>query len=228
MKKIIFGIFAHPDDEAFGPTGTLLTETKAGAELHLITLTRGEAGANPDGVADLGAVRLSEWKKAGQLLGAKTMDCLEYRDGKLNNQDMIEIGKQIIAIVSSSLQTAPDDATIEFITLDLNGYTGHIDHIVAARAVCYAFYTLKKTDGRMSRVRLACLPEKVISRSNTDWIFMEAGRSSDEIDETVDARRLRDDIIAVMRCHRSQRADYETNLAQQGDDLGLNYFIVKD
>jgi N-acetylglucosamine malate deacetylase 2 len=228
MKKIIFGIFAHPDDEAFGPAGTLLMEAKAGTELHLITLTRGEAGANPDESADLGAVRLSEWKEAGQLLGAQTMDYLEYQDGKLNNQDMIEIGKRIIAMVSSSLQTAPNDASVEFITLDLNGYTGHIDHIVASRAACYAFYSLKKTDNRMSRIRLACLPEKIIPRSNTDWIFMEAGRSPNEISETIDARHLRDDIIAIMQCHRSQRADYETNLAQQGDDLGLNYFIVKN
>ena len=37
MKKIIFGIFAHPDDEAFGPSGTLLLETRSGTELHLIT-----------------------------------------------------------------------------------------------------------------------------------------------------------------------------------------------
>ena len=44
MKRVIFGIFAHPDDEAFGPSGTLLMETKAGTELHLITLTLGEAG----------------------------------------------------------------------------------------------------------------------------------------------------------------------------------------
>lgn len=45
MRKILLGIFAHPDDEALGPVGTLLREVRDGAELHLITLTAGQAGA---------------------------------------------------------------------------------------------------------------------------------------------------------------------------------------
>ena len=32
MNKIIFGIFAHPDDEAFGPSGALLKAVREGAE----------------------------------------------------------------------------------------------------------------------------------------------------------------------------------------------------
>jgi len=89
-------------------------------------------------------------------------------------------------------------------------------------------YTLKKTDARLSRIRFACLPEKLVPAANVDWVYMEAGRAPSEVDEIVDARHLRDDIIQVMECHRSQRGDYEFNLRQQGDDLGLNYFIVKD
>jgi len=134
MKKIIVGIFAHPDDEAFGPAGTLLQETKNGTELHLITLTAGDAGTNPDNVPDLGAVRLQEWKAAGGLLGAKSMEFFGYKDGQLNNNSMIEIGHRIIRHVQEILAEAPADTTVEFMSLDLNGYTGHIDHIVAARA----------------------------------------------------------------------------------------------
>jgi N-acetylglucosamine malate deacetylase 2 len=228
MKKIIFGIFAHPDDEAFGPAGTLLLETRNGSELHLITLTSGGSGTNPDNLGDLGETRLREWHEAGKLLGASSMHHLGFSDGTLNNLDMIEAAQRIETLATTTLQNAPSDAVIEFMTLDLNGYTGHIDHIVAARATCHAFYVLRKTDPRLNRIRLACLPDKLFPSENTDWVFMEAGRSSDEINETVDARNLRNEIMSVMRCHHSQRADYETNLTQQGDDLGLNYFIVKD
>jgi LmbE family N-acetylglucosaminyl deacetylase len=228
MKKIIFGIFAHPDDEAFGPAGALLLETRAGTELHLVTLTNGDAGVNPDGHADLGAVRLEEWHQAGQLLGAKTMDYFGYKDGQLTNADMIKIGQQLIDLVTPVLEAASSNTAVDFMTLDLNGMTGHIDHIVAARAAYYAFYTLKKDDPRLGHIFFSCVPNKYFPHVNTDWIFMEAGRSPAEIDTTIDARSLKDDIITIMRTHTTQRGDGETHIAQQGDELGLNYFIVKE
>jgi LmbE family N-acetylglucosaminyl deacetylase len=228
MKKIIFGIFAHPDDEAFGPAGTLLLETRAGTELHLITLTNGDAGVNLDDHDDLGRVRLEEWEQAGDLLGAATMTALGYKDGQLNNRDMITIGDKLIQTIGATLEKAPADAVVEFMTLDLNGYTGHIDHIVAARAACFAFYRLKKTDDRLHRIRFACLPAKLVPSAKTDWIFAEAGRQPQEIDEIIDARAARHDIVDVMIIHRSQRQDFDATMRQQGKDLGLNYFIVRE
>lgn len=227
MNKIIFGIFAHPDDEAFGPCGTLLQEVRSGTQLHLITLTAGENGTNPDNHADLGDVRLAEWRAASNLLGAKSMHFLGYKDGHLNNLDMIEATERIITLITHALATLPRDIEIEFMSLDLNGYTGHIDHIVAARAACQAFYTFKKNDPRFSRIRLACLPRSVVPHATIDWIYQEAGRSPEEIDETIDARELADEIKTIMQAHNSQRADYETTLKSQGANLGLNYFIVK-
>ncbi|MDN5275273.1 MAG: LmbE family protein [Candidatus Saccharibacteria bacterium] len=227
MKKIIFGIFAHPDDEAFGPCGTLLQEIRNGTDVHLITLTAGENGANPDNHLDLGGVRLEEWHAAGNLLGAKSMHFLGYKDGQLNNLAMIEATGRIATLVTHTLASLPQDIEIEFMGLDLNGYTGHIDHIVATRAACHAFYTFKKNDSRFSRIRLACMPREIVPTTNIDWIYMEPGRTSQEINETVDARTLAGDIRTIMQAHASQRADYETAIKNQGANLGLNYFIVK-
>lgn len=70
MSKLVFAIFAHPDDESFGPSGTLLMEAQSGAKVHLISLTAGESGVNPDNQPDLKAIRLNEWNDAGQLIGA--------------------------------------------------------------------------------------------------------------------------------------------------------------
>lgn len=227
MTKIIFGIFAHPDDEAMGPSGALLQATKNGTNLHLFTLTNGEAGTNPDNLENLGDARLKEWHKAGALLGATSMQHLGYHDGKLHNQAMIEIGARLVEMISQQLQEAPADAEVEFMTLDLNGYTGHIDHIVAARAACFAFYRLKKQDNRLKRIKFACLPDTLYAEDNTDWIFMEKGRSSNEITEVVDAREYREEIIAIINTHHTQRADGEYILRTAGDMLGMNYFIVR-
>lgn len=227
MKKIIFGIFAHPDDEAFGPAGTLLKETRSGSELHLITLTAGDAGTNPNNVKNLDEVRLREWKKAGDLLGASSLHFLGYKDGRLNNQDMIEVTEKIIQIVTEILAAAPSDSTVEFMSFDFSGLSGHIDHIVATRATCLAFCKLKETDSRFERIRLFCLTAKLHPEHNTDWLYMEPGRSEAEIDETIDARDVREDIVAVMRAHESQRGDCERYLALQGGHLGLNHFVIK-
>lgn len=227
MNKIIFGIFAHPDDEAFGPCGTLLQEVRNGTQVHLITLTAGERGMNPDNHTDLGGVRLEEWRAAGNLLGASSMHFLGYKDGQLNNVAMIEASRRIMTLVTHTLASLPSDIAIEFMSLDLNGYTGHIDHIVATRAACLAFYTFKKNDPRFSRIRLACLPRQIIPSVNIDWIYMEPGRTREEIDETIDARYLATTIKSIMQAHATQRADYEANIKSQGANLGLNYFIVK-
>ena len=227
MTKIIFGIFAHPDDEAFGPSGALLKAVYEGAELHLITLTNGDGGMNPDNVADLGKTRLKEWKEAGKLLGAKSMHHLGYKDGHLNNIAMIEIGTKLRGIVAEVLKTASKNTEVEFVTLDLNGLTGHIDHIVAARAACFAFYRLKEKDPRFTRILFSCLTRTNYPTLDTSWIFRETGRSASEIDEIVDAREYRDKIIAIAHCHATQRKDREHFLKTAGDSLGMNYFIVR-
>lgn len=228
MKKIIFGIFAHPDDEAFGPGGALLLDTRSGAELHLITLTSGDAGTNPDNLTSLSEVRLKEWREAGKLLGASGMYHLGFRDGKLNNIDMLQAAEKIERLITDIVSSREVSVEVECMTLDLNGLTGHIDHIVATRATCLAFYRLKaKESSRYTRIRFACLPREQLPEANIKWLYMEAGRPAEEIDETVDARHLRQAILAVVRTHHTQRADGEDFLKYQGNNLGICHFIVK-
>ena len=227
MKKLLFGVFAHPDDEAFGPAGTLLREVAAGTQLQLITLTLGEAGANPDNAPNLVDVREKEWRHSGDLLGASKMHYLGYRDGQLCNESMIAIGETLVEIIQSELAKDPTITDVELMSIDLNGVTGHIDHIVAGRAACWAFYTLKKADARLRRIRLVCQPRQYAPHVSTDWLFVEPGCPEDEIDETVDARDSREKILAVMRAHHSQRADCDYHLRHHGDTIGMNYFKIQ-
>jgi LmbE family N-acetylglucosaminyl deacetylase len=226
MQKIIFGIFAHPDDEAFGPSGTLLLETRAGTELHLMTLTAGENGTNPDRHPDLREVRLEEWRQSGKMLGARSMHYLGFNDGQLNNTDMLAAADEIEDIIRQTL-AGRQDVRIEVMTMDLNGISGHIDHIVAARTSCLVFYRLKAADLPMERLRLVCTPHTSLPAPDTSFVFMEAGRQSTEIDETVDARTVIADVTRIMRVHHSQRHDGETHLKRLGDKVAINHFIIR-
>lgn len=227
MKKILFGIFAHPDDEAFGPVATLLKEVDEGTELHLIVLTAGENGTNPDNLPNLGEVRLQEWRAAGELIGAASMHHLGYTDGTLGNLNHVEITGRVIELVK---QTVADheDIEIEFMSLDLNGYTGHVDHIVAARSACLAFYRLREQGLAMKQTRLFCWTRDNQPNINIDYVYMEPGRTAEEIDQTVDASVYLTKVHDVMRTHATQRNDYEWMVAKRGDLLAINHFIIKN
>lgn len=228
MKPVIFGIFAHPDDESFGPSGYIVQQIReSDADVHLITLTAGENGSNPDRYPDLGTARLKEWHEAGRLMGATSQHHLGYVDGQLCNNDYLEIVDRVTQLIDQTLADYANPS-VELLTNDLNGITGHIDHIVAARAANLIFYRDKQNAGRLARLRMICLPKDYLSDVNTDWLYMEPGRDTGDITEVVDARRYRDDIVAIMRAHHSQRADCETHLKARGDQIGLNYFIVRE
>lgn len=226
MKKVIFGIFAHPDDEAFGPSGTLIKEVQDSTELHLITLTSGEAGQNPDNLPNLGKVRDTEWRKAGKLIGASGMHNLKLRDGHLNNTTMQLASKRIMKIIRDIITSSTTPLEIEFMAFEPNGISGHIDHIVATRTASFVFYRLKEEGLPLTKIRYYCLSEEDSPIHRTDWIFANKGHAEHEIDETVDARYLRDEIITVMKTHYTQRGDCQTILKRQGDKIGLNHFIV--
>ncbi len=228
MKKLIFGIFAHPDDEAFGPAGTLLKEVRQGAELHLIMLTPGQAGENPDSVEDLAEVRLGEWHEAAKKMGAHSLHNLDFIDGQLSNDDMIAASKKIEKIVRDAASSDDLVKEVEFISMDTNGLSGHIDHIVASRAAHYVFYKLKDEGLSLTRLRLACIPrEQTSDRPNLGFVFMEPGRLPEEIDEVVDNRDLVDEVYEIMRIHHTQRSDGESHIKKLGDRVAIDHFIVK-
>lgn len=227
MKKHLFAIFAHPDDEAFGPSGTLVLEAQSGTEVHLITLTSGQAGANPDAHRDLGAVRLTEWHAAASLIGATTTHHLGYKDGDLCNQTLLDIQEDLSLFIQGVISEQQETVEIELMTMDDNGITGHIDHTVASRATSFVFETLRKKGLPLTRLRYYCVPYELFPSSNTDWIYMPAGRGPEEINEVVDARNVFEKVAQIIRCHHTQRHDGEAHLAMRGEQVAINHFIVK-
>jgi LmbE family N-acetylglucosaminyl deacetylase len=227
MQKILFGIFAHPDDEAFCVAATLLQEAQKGTELHLISLTdgNGKHSVNPDNVNNLGIVRLNEWRRAGELIGATRQHHLGYKDGTLSNDNHIEIAQQIEDLVKSVASERPE-VEIEFISLSLNGITGHIDHIVASRSAYKAFYRLKEQGLAVTRMRLACLSIDDFPHLNTDFTVWEPGLPVNAVDETVDMRDQADKIYEIMRAHHSQRGDAEFWINKLGDRVAVNHFTI--
>src|SRR5688572_20798735 len=83
----ILGVFAHPDDEVFVAGGTLARYAAEGAEVMVVSATRGQAGqireARRATRRTLGAVREAELRAACAILGVHHVQCLDYMDGTL-------------------------------------------------------------------------------------------------------------------------------------------------
>jgi hypothetical protein len=57
---------------------------------------------------------------------------------------------------------------------------------------------------------------------------MEPGRLPEEINETVDNRNHLDEVLAIMRCHCTQRNDCEAHIDHLGERVAIDHFIVKE
>lgn len=73
MPRRILLIFAHPDDESLGAAGLARRYADAGAEIALVTATRGQEGKTGEPPIctreELPACREAELRKAAAILG---------------------------------------------------------------------------------------------------------------------------------------------------------------
>jgi len=145
----LLAVFAHPDDETFGPGGTLARYAASGVEVHYACATRGEAGEvaaeSLNGYEDVAHLRTAEVECAARILGIQEVHFLGYRDsGMPGSEDNLH---------PKSLQQAPDQEVIGrivalirrlrpqvLITFDPHGGYGHPDHVKIHRVTTEAFY----------------------------------------------------------------------------------------
>ena len=98
-KRSLMFVLAHPDDETFGPGGTIARYARQGTRITVITATSGQAGRTA-GLAstpeELGRVREQEARDAADRLGIAAIDFLGYMDGKLDQADEEEVEEKVV------------------------------------------------------------------------------------------------------------------------------------
>lgn len=147
-QKTILVCFAHPDDETFGPGGTLARYAREGVAVHLACATRGEAGTvDPEfmqGYHSIGDMRWDELMCATRKLGLASVTHLGYRDsgmpGSPDNQhpqSLVSAPEEEVAgkLVRLIRELRPQ----VLITFDPTGGYYHPDHIAIHKATVRAF-----------------------------------------------------------------------------------------
>jgi LmbE family N-acetylglucosaminyl deacetylase len=123
-------IFAHPDDAEISAGGTLAAWATSGREVHLLVLTNGDRGSQDPTMsrADLAALRLTETKEAGVLLGLASVRVLSTHDGDLQNTPEVrEAVVRRIREVHAETVLSGDPTSVFF----ENRYYNHSDHRMA-------------------------------------------------------------------------------------------------
>ncbi|MGH2441720.1 MAG: PIG-L deacetylase family protein, partial [Chloroflexota bacterium] len=131
--RTLCAVFAHPDDESFSSGGTLSRYAAEGVEITLVTATSGEAGmitGEKLEIADLRSWRERELRKAAGILGVKHVRLLGLPDGKLaeSSQALTQSIRGILFEIRPQV----------VLTEDVQGITGHPDHVAVTHAVVRA------------------------------------------------------------------------------------------
>ncbi|MDK6863480.1 MULTISPECIES: bacillithiol biosynthesis deacetylase BshB2 [Nosocomiicoccus] len=123
-------IYPHPDDEAFGVAGTIMTYRDMGVPVTYACLTYGDMGRNI-GNPPVTRETLSKLRKQEQLEAARLMDLdvrfLDYRDKTLEfeNQELLE----------NDIRKVIEDTEPTRLITFYPGYSVHPDHEATAEAV---------------------------------------------------------------------------------------------
>jgi LmbE family N-acetylglucosaminyl deacetylase len=172
----LLGVFAHPDDEVFCAGGTIARAADAGAEVMIVSATRGEQGQIRDPTAatrpTLGVVRERELCAAAAELGAQHAQVLDYRDGTLQR-----CRSRLQAAISDIMRQFDPDTVVTF---GADGGYGHPDHVAISELTTEAFQALIGQHDRGQRLYHAVFPPRKTSMAEelAHWIANSGQRAT--------------------------------------------------
>jgi LmbE family N-acetylglucosaminyl deacetylase len=173
----LLGVFAHPDDEVFCAGGTMARAAAAGAEVMIVSATRGEQGQIRDPAAatrrTLGAVREDELRAAAAELGVRRVQVLDYPDGALAHHR-----PSLSAAIAETMRQFDPDTVITFGT---DGGYGHPDHVAISSLTTETFRALAHDRGPGQRLYHAVFPPRRTSMAEelAHWIMDSGQRATD-------------------------------------------------
>lgn len=178
----MLGVFAHPDDETFCAGGTFARYAGQGAEIMVVSATRGQAGQIRDAAAGnrrtIGAVREAELRLACERLGITKVRCLDHVDGTLADAEFSALADEVAEVIC---EFRPDVV----ITFGPDGGYGHPDHVTISAATTAACQRAAgpghrpgRTATRPPRLYYRCFPpgDLLITERLATWLTSQPVR----------------------------------------------------
>lgn len=186
--------FAHPDDESFGPAGTLAQATRNGHIVSLLTFTHGESGSlgisKNLSATELAKRRSQELRRAAQKLGIQHLQIHNLSDKHL--QDIPE--QNGIDIIKQEIKRFRPDIII---TYHENTISGHPDHLAVTNWTLKAVKSIQNPPG---------LFFFGLDQEQTSMVTFRKliPIKSSEVTHKINVESFIDDKIAAIHCHKTQ------------------------
>lgn len=185
-ERHVLVVFPHPDDEAFGVSGTIATHAKNGTPVTYACLTLGEMGRNMGNPPftnreRLPEIRKQELKEAASAIGIQDLRMLGFRDKTIEFEDEEKLTNLILSII----QEVNPSLIITFYP----GYSVHPDHDATGAFVVRAVEKIPEE----KRPKLNCV---AFSKNCIE----ELG----EADIVYDISSVAEKKMAAIMAHRSQ------------------------
>jgi N-acetyl-1-D-myo-inositol-2-amino-2-deoxy-alpha-D-glucopyranoside deacetylase len=207
-------LHAHPDDEAIFTGGTIALLAERGHRVVVVFATGGELGAGD--VRGLGDVRRREAIAACDALGVARVVFMDHHDSGLEADHRLRpwgaFADEPVEVVAQHVaDIAVAERATAIVSYDTDGVYGHADHVQASRVAEAARQLagvptsyevtvdreyLHFVDTHVAHMAGDAIPDRVA-----------IGRSTVEIDLTVDVRPALDRKIAAIAAHASQIDD---------------------
>ena len=212
-------VHAHPDDESIGTGATIARYAAEGAQVTLVTCTRGELGeVIPPGLAylatdgdRLGAYRITELAAACAALGIGDQRFLggpgRWRDsgmmGLPTNGSPDCFWQADLATAAAELATVILEVRPQvLVTYDENGFYGHPDHIQAHRVAGAAIRLAASTGHRVAKFYATAMPQSVAEAKGVAYFVPFV--PDEQVTTEIDGSAYLEAKTAAMRAHATQ------------------------
>jgi N-acetylglucosamine malate deacetylase 2 len=208
-KKRMLCVFAHPDDESYGPGGTIARYALEGVDVFLLMFTAGEAGSI--GISkelareELGRRRRLELAAACTALGVREHRILGAPDGGVAKVDR---AWAVAEIVNDIRRYRPHVA----MTFHRGGVSGHPDHIAVTKYLDEAIAVSEK-DGPQVMYEWGIPRDKAPLYERPNLVPLENHEIAAVIaisDDAIDHK------VAAIRAHQTQ-VEFFQSLEQKFD-----------
>lgn len=221
--KILY-IFPHPDDESFGPAPAISAQIRAGHEVYLLTLTKGEATKQRFRLnvskQEMGEIRFREMQCVEKVLGLSGMTVLDLPDSELKEMNPIRIEE---AVEDHIRRICPDI----LVTYAVHGISGFHDHLVCHAVVKRTYCKLKGEDLDFPR-RLALFTRR--GEIHTEGKFRLEASDDEEIDCIVTCNKEdMDKFHQALDCYKTYQEVIEESDVKKvvGPEVPFEFFGEK-